>query len=248
MKARSHAVVGTTQKPVVVHKRHSHRGSILWNPRQWRTVARPEPAPLLLHLSSENIRRNAKNTPGGGTALVVVYGFLCNMSPARLQQHLENILKAAHSSVTSVDVVCDNLTTRVVKNIAKKTFSKNGALNTTAFVQSVQGLVRSRLRAGSRVLLMGHSYGGSVVARVFGTLTKREQHLVKAVTFGSIHVSPNTQVHHVMYKYDIAWLCHARSPKCDTVHILPPETGQGPVRQHVSYAKHILDFASRKWF
>jgi len=193
--------------------------------------------------------------------MIVVYGYFCDKFKASRKEREKELQLVRHYDVSAVETYCNeeqphSMTTNIVKSM----IDKRGLLETpTPFVLKIIRRVCAALHNNERILLVGHSYGGSVVTRVglhlerrCGILLKNRRLLknLKIITFGSI-LAPNLRrtvtnldLTHYAYKYDIAKLCHDKSYACKT---LPPRKGKGPVGSHMNYNHLITNVARSSW-
>lgn len=236
-------------------------------PSFWTTTQRPSPRQLhrsqsppphtsknnrsskrdvpqeILHYTSHRRRAHKQPhaSPPQGIAFVVVYGFLCNMDQERLQKEKRYFMKHAHPSITDVDVMCDNRTARVAGNIFSQTI-RNTMKHDNLFQQAVHDRIAYYLQRKQKVIVVGHSYGGSIVSRLAHHF--RGERDLKMFTFGSIHLPRDPLLKHHMYKHDIAFVCHKSRPHvCEHVTWLPPRKRAGPLAQHMDYWSLILALA-----
>jgi pimeloyl-ACP methyl ester carboxylesterase len=115
--------------------------------------------------------------------------------------------------------MCNPSVRSAVSNVAK-TYCSIIPSKKNAFVQRVLATVLRYLRAGKTVHLMGHSYGGSVAARIaeiFSAANAPHPNLVIS-TFGSVYIpqparTAGVRVRHFMYVNDVALRCNALDPK-----------------------------------
>lgn len=118
-------------------------------------------------------------------------------------------------SHTNLYHVCDPFH-NAVKDVMKKKFVRE--LSITKFVKQNAEDIKKEIDSGKHVLLLGHSYGGSVAIRIAKMLSDRPNvDQIHLSTFGSIMVEkvPNIkdQVHY-MYIGDVVMkLLHLREPK-----------------------------------
>ena len=150
--------------------------------------------------------------------------------------------------VAAVDVLCNTHDPKnMLRDIGRRVLHPKTRLPDTVFVRRVRAAVCAALKAGERVILVGHSYGGSVAVRVGehfdcdGVRTDR----LDIVTFGSIYMrsglSNGIRLHQFSYANDIAKACHRRAVgACDFVTTLPP-TGKDGLRSHMAYQSYIDD-------
>ena len=106
---------------------------------------------------------------------------------------------------------------------------------------------------GDKVILVGHSYGGSVASRVAMFLghfcpSTRDLAKLRVVTFGSIFIpppsaTPGISVKHYAYDNDIAALCHKQTRACAHLQRLKPRPGRGPLGSHMNYDHLVLEVA-----
>lgn len=124
-----------------------------------------------------------------------------------------------------VEVLCHASTGKILKNVVK-TYCSIIPSKRTPFVQGVVERVLAALPR-RRVILAGHSYGGSVVARVAEVLSARRPASLAnfgALTFGSIYVPPAPRtagvgIVHYMHYGDVALRCNGLAPGQGGSHV-----------------------------
>ena len=146
-------------------------------------------------LVSDALREAAtfRRHPAGGATLqavpLVLYvsGTFC---PLKVKLAEGAVLQEQLSAAAGVPVQvrCNPKTAAPFENIGK-TFCSVRPSKSSAFVAEIERAVRGGLDMGRRVLLMGHSYGGSVAARVAELLRDhpRAAQQLKVATFGTIY-------------------------------------------------------------
>jgi hypothetical protein len=180
------------------------------------------------------------------TRVIVVYGLTCDRTPNLLQTRRQTFRNIMGGSVTAVDVLCNTDDPKnMLRDIGRRVLKPKDQLPDTAFVRRVRDKVCAALAAGERVILVGHSYGGSVAVRVGEYLDCDRPDRLDIVTFGSIYMRsrlPNgIRLHQFSYANDIAKACHRRAVgSCDFVTPLPP-TGKDGLRSHMAYQSYIED-------
>lgn len=197
------------------------------------------------------------------TRLIVVYGFGCDTSYGELEQrHAQLRQNQNRSKVTYVDVMCNTHEPKsMTYDIWKRLVSGKKLLEPTKFVVRVMDAVCQAIKRGEKVILAGHSYGGSVVARVAmflgtdlggmctsQTLNRRLLSKLRVVTFGSIFIPPpdktrGIKIEHYVYANDIAGLCHKQNRRCEFVKVIKPRPGLGPLQSHANYNHLITSIA-----
>lgn len=171
--------------------------------------------------------------------MIVVYGLGCNADPAYLKRRRDHLLEKANASVGGVTVMCNPSTLNALADIGKQATFRS--LRNTGFVNRVTEEVRAALGKNKKVILIGHSYGGSVVARVVRALYRDTipKASLDAITMGSIHIPRGINaMRHLMYTIDIAILCNRCAPwmrRLDGVDWLKPRKRAGPVAAHMDY-------------
>jgi hypothetical protein len=110
--------------------------------------------------------------------------------------------------------ICNSDMRNQVKNVAKRIFRIKPSLKND-FIQNVFAILRTYLKSGYRLVIIGHSYGGSVVSRIAeilladSSISSAEKSRVDMATFGSIYI-PKIQmpreirIAHYMDIHDIA--------------------------------------------
>lgn len=180
------------------------------------------------------------------TRVIVVYGLTCDRTPELINTRRQLFRTIMGGTVAAVDVMCNTHDPKnMLRDIGRRVLKPKTHLPDTAFVRRVRAAVCAALKAGERVILVGHSYGGSVAVRVGehfdcdGVRTNR----LDIVTYGSIYTRSGLphgiRLHQFMYANDIAKACHRRAVgACDFVTTLPP-TGKDGLRSHMAYDTHI---------
>lgn len=201
---------------------------------------------------AQKMQTQKQRLPGKRSRLIIVYGFLCDKHPQHmrnLQRQMENLQKNT-KKFASVEVHCNTETPgSMTTNILARLFLKKD-LEPTPFVKKIFGRVLTSLYNNEHVVLVGHSYGGSVVSRVAMELNhlqklKNVKFDISALTFGSIYIpSPKytsgINIQHIAYDKNIAKLCSGVSPH---VKNLRHRKGKGPVAAHMNYHGHICQLA-----
>lgn len=125
----------------------------------------------------------------------------------------DNYLQAAFSNKYSqIHVECDDSTLNIFKDIVK-TYCYMKPSNTNRFVVSIYEKINKLLGQNYNILVIGHSYGGSVAARLammFNIHPKNNK--LRFVTLGSIfnikkNEAPNVNIVQYMYSNDVALKC-----------------------------------------
>lgn len=188
------------------------------------------------------------------TRLIVVYGYGCDVFTNDVdKRHKELNSQRNMSRISAVDVFCNDTEPKsMTYDIWKTLVRRREILEPTPFVERVMAAVCDALSKSERVLLLGHSYGGSVVSRVAMFLAAHCPHRydfgnLQVATFGSIFIPPPSRVpgiavKHFAFTNDIAKLCHKQSPTCSHVVMMPPRH-RNPVTSHMDYDDMILDIA-----
>jgi hypothetical protein len=174
--------------------------------------------------------------------MVVIRGFGCNLSPQYLRDTAKKLMSEAHASITSVDVLCNPSTTNMAKDIGHTLLGRT--MNTdTKFVLATAQYIADLAQRHKKVLLVGHSYGGSVVGRIVKILESNEaaKNKVNSATIGTIYIPTASAINHFMYTIDIAILCNkgTRRDKKQHVSWMAPPRRKGPITSHFEY-NHIL--------
>lgn len=205
-----------------------------------------------------NVRTTPNKVPQRKTRFIIVYGFTCDRFLNDLKERERQLKAIAKTHGTGeVEVHCNirhskSMTSDIVKSLAP---SKNKIASRTEFVMDILERVCRAMGRGENVVLIGHSYGGSVVSRVALHLQEHCGYLrnknmlkrLKAITFGSIYapskkLTPNVNITHYTYAFDIARVCHDTSYECK---VMRPRGGRGPLGQHMDY-DHIIEDVVRK--
>lgn len=184
--------------------------------------------------------------------MIVVYGLGCNHfeKSVRARQVMLNRIRKK-DLIADVEVMCNTTDSKsMTYDIWKRLRDKE--LEPTPFVEQVMTQVASKLAMDDQVLLLGHSYGGSVVSRVGMFLSEYDHehlHNLQIATFGSIFVPPpeatrSLDIRHYMYENDIAILCHKRSTSYDNLIVLDPRYKRNSVLSHMDY-DHLIEKVAR---
>ncbi len=183
--------------------------------------------------------------------MVVVYGFGCNHfgRAVSARQIMLNQIRNKEA-ILDVEVMCNTIDSKsMTYDIWRRL--KNKDLEPTPFVEHVMIDVASKLARGEHVLLVGHSYGGSVASRVAMFLSEYEYdqvHNLQIGTFGSIFIPPpeatgSIDIRHYVYANDIAMLCHKRSNSYENLILLDSRYKANPVYSHMDYDHWIARVA-----
>lgn len=121
-----------------------------------------------------------------------------------------------------VRVFCDRSLSRTLLGIGKAACAMRPS-GSSAMVKQVLGWAEHYTKVGFDVVLIGHSYGGSVVAACAEGLQRRNPRL-HMVTLGSIYVpppqrTPFAEIKHVMNVGDIAMKCNGLDPDRDGSYV-----------------------------
>ncbi len=111
---------------------------------------------------------NARPSMSKKTRMIVVYGFGCNKYPKEVEERHAQLLKNMNRSIVSdIDVMCNTTEPQsMTYDIWRRLFASKRILEPTKFVMRVMDAVCQALRRGEEVILVGHSYGGSVASRI----------------------------------------------------------------------------------
>lgn len=204
---------------------------------------------------------------------MLVLGYGCNAVSAKQTDNCKKSMHRAltdHLGRTTVDEIvlfCNQSKLSTVYDIATTYCSIKPSLS-NHFVKEVFDHVVEHLKQGHIVSLAGHSYGGSVVARVTELLAKKQStslgrvlNQFRAATFGSIYVPESSTVDginvaHYMYVNDVALKCNGLARPDARVKWLRTPNYQSPLQKqfaflgnedewiaHNSYTDYILKFA-----
>jgi len=232
----------------------SSRTRVLTRGEARRTGAVLTP-PLQVHRRPNRVYNNPvyntlKNKKYKG---IVVYGLGCHADSENLQ-FISNYL-SSHTRIP-IDVMCDQSELLSVGSTIAATYCKITPWKWDKFVQSVYNNVKRSISEGFNVILIGHSYGGSVAARVaeiFNNSPEPEPN-VEIVTMGSIYIPKedsvkNVKIKNFMYTYDVALKCNGLKENDNRVTWLdsklpkPKFSFLGTVEQwkvHVNYEDLII--------
>ena len=189
------------------------------------------------------------------TKMIVVYGFGCDKYLSDLERRERELLFERNSrKVYDVEVLCNVDEPRsMTMDIWLRLVKSGKQLEPTRFVKKVLTKVCRALDNGDKVILVGHSYGGSVASRVAMFLghfcpSTRDLAKLRVVTFGSIFIpppsaTPGISVKHYAYDNDIAALCHKQTRACAHLQRLKPRPGRGPLGSHMNYDHLVLEVA-----
>lgn len=184
--------------------------------------------------------------------MVVVYGLGCNHFGRAMNARRVMLNQIRHTDkISNVDVMCNTIDSKsMTYDIWKRL--KDKELEPTPFVEQVTIHVVSDLAQGEQILLVGHSYGGSVASRVGMFLSEyaHDDQLrnLQIATFGSIFIPPphatgSIDIRHYMYANDIATLCHKRSKSFENLILLDNKYKRNPVYSHMDYDHWITHVA-----
>jgi hypothetical protein len=240
-------------------RRGKSRNAFLLNPKlgTLASLVKPNPTAKPAYV---------KPAPYKRVKMIVVYGYMCDRFQKDMRRRERNLKYYAHPDIESVELLCNTNTSHSMTfDIWARLFWSGKLLEPTPFVVEVLKKVCKSLQEYDEVILLGHSYGGSVVARVGLFLhqycsSRSIQHLdlrkrLRIMTFGSIFVPPpeilpkDIRMDHIMYKNDVAKFCHKlNKSKCTYVLWLQPRPGKNPLLSHLDYDRLILDIAKNGGF
>ena len=152
----------------------------------------------------------------------------------------------------NVKILCNTKLGDTISTIVKSVCFIKPSLK-SKFVQDIFAQVMSLLKQNNKVLLVGHSYGGCVVARVAELMFSQNiipnQNEMTFLTFGSIYIPEQCltglNIFHYMYRDDVALKCnklhHIKNKGCDVVWLRP--------NNYSTPAKHTFSFfgTSSEW-
>lgn len=192
--------------------------------------------------------------------MIVVYGLTCDWkwnnaanisSKQAREQELRGIaLKSRNSPVFAVHVRCNTENSKnMTRNILRRVMYPKRPLPETRFTTIIREEVCRALKNGERVILVGHSYGGSVAVRVGENIARCGDGVgldrLEIATFGPIYMRsprafpPEIHIRQYTYKKDIAGACHRRKlGACEFATVLP-NTGKNPLEAHMDYGSYI---------
>lgn len=250
-----------------IGKKYGMTRPAAWQGRGGGAGILERPAPPL----SPSSRRQSNNSTSRGrqrvnsaprlnkkarTKMIVVYGYGCDRFYNRVVQHQRNLRNTSKNSpnIDDVETLCNRQEPHsMTYDIWKTLVSKNPKLEPTSFVLEVLHKVCEAFESHDKVILIGHSYGGSVVSRVAMLAAKAVHHpffpqkcmnfapeKLRVVTFGSIFVPPPEMTHgihvqHYTFRNDIAHLCHKQFGNCNYLTRMHQGPYQGPVGAHMNY-------------
>lgn len=158
-------------------------------------------------------KRRSSESGVARSRIVFIAGPGCGSSD---QQRL--LQKIAGSS--TVDVECESSSAKNTVLDIRKTLCAMRPTTSSEFVRRVHDDIVRHLGHGDRVLLLGHSHGGSAAAAVCKLLSASQHHSdsimsgLTAVTYGAMSVPParetaHVNVTHFMKRHDVAMQCNA---------------------------------------
>ena len=145
---------------------------------------------------------------------IVVYGLGCETIDDNLE-FISKYLKALTN--IPIEVMCDKSEIISVGATIAATYCKITPWKLDKFVKEVYKVVKKNIDNGYNVILIGHSYGGSVVSRVAEIFNDDEPTITRSnlevATMGSIYIPKannvkNIKIKHYMYTYDVALKCN----------------------------------------
>ena len=160
-------------------------------------------------LSAKQISQKKKKYKG-----IVVYGLGCGSSDDNLQLISNNLSIISH---IPIEVMCDKSEVLSVGATIVATYCKITPWKLDKFVKEVYKTVKKNIEDGFNIILIGHSYGGSVVSRVAEIFNNDEPTKslsnLEIATMGSIYIPKannvkNVKIKHYMYTYDISLKCN----------------------------------------
>lgn len=203
-------------------------------------------------------------SPAPKTRMIVIYGFGCDKHmKSTKERHAQLLLNMNRTKISEIDVMCNTTEPQSMTfDIWRRLLLSKRILEPTKFVLQVMDAVCQALRRGEEVILVGHSYGGSVASRIamfIGTVlggscsarktfNRRLLSKLRVVTFGSIFIPPpeatrGIKVKHYVYANDIAAFCHKTNRRCEFVKVMNPRPGFGPLKSHVNYDHLVTSIA-----
>ena len=183
------------------------------------------------------------------STMLVVYGLGCNRFKDGVKERGVTLNRIRNKdAVHAVQVMCNTVDpSSMTYDIWKRL--QDQELESTPFVRLVAEKVDAMVSRKEPVILLGHSYGGSVVSRVGMMLQDAE--FLRIGTFGSIFVPPpeatgSLDIRHYLYTNDIAAVCHKehKIPKHNNVVLLQPRYPRNPVFSHMDY-DHLISQVAR---
>jgi pimeloyl-ACP methyl ester carboxylesterase len=166
-----------------------------------------------------------------------VLGLGCSEVPQRTLR----IVKSQLTKIYKIpcEIICNNSLKSTLKNIGK-TVCYIPPSKKSKVVRDLYSNVIKNLKHGKKVIIFGHSYGGSVASRVAELLHDNQINTsrILIVTFGSIYVphpskTLGVNIKHIMFENDVALKCNHLNPKKDL---------------YVDWRIHPLSHLKSKWY
>ena len=169
----------------------------------------------ILSNSYKHVFDTSKSTPYD---LITIIGLGCDEKGATsFERYLKSIIDENDLNINSNVVECNVSLMQTLKVIAKTYCFMKPSLN-DEFVKRIIAKIEPLLNESKHILLLGHSYGGSIAATVAkGFNNHKNAHLLQVATFGSIYVATTKEVSNVKLKQymaqgDVALKCAKLTP------------------------------------
>lgn len=153
--------------------------------------------------------------------IIYVHGMGCSSdedNPTNVHYH--NFFVKKHN-IKNIEFYCNSSKSSAIKNVAK-TICNIKPSKDDSFIKYIYNIVVDYLEQNKQVVLIGHSYGGSIVSRIAEILNRQHHNIILdnlyILTFGSIYIPTYNRINkinikHVLYDNDIANSCNGIDTK-----------------------------------